>query len=95
MDGTDGGNEAYSTDTLHRIAAADIGQSVPNYGFPYSYTLTNLVPGSPDRRGQSRRPRAALGLVPAPERSQPAEHGLGERGFLWVRDRAADVPRRS
>ena len=48
IDGTDGGNEAYSTDTLHRIAAADIGKSVPNYGFPYSYSLTNIVPGSPE-----------------------------------------------
>jgi glucose/arabinose dehydrogenase len=48
IDGTDGGNEAYSTDTLHRIAAADIGKSVPNYGFPYTYTLTNLLPGQPN-----------------------------------------------
>jgi glucose/arabinose dehydrogenase len=48
IDGTDGGNEAFSTDTLHRIAAADIGVTVPNYGFPYSYTLTNLLPGQPD-----------------------------------------------
>jgi glucose/arabinose dehydrogenase len=48
MDGIDGGNEAYSTDTLHRIAAADIGKSVPNYGFPYSYSLTNVVPNTPE-----------------------------------------------
>ena len=47
IDGTSGGNEAYSTDTLQRIAAADIGKSVVNCGFPYSYTLTNLNPGDP------------------------------------------------
>src|SRR5262249_30307902 len=49
IDGTDGGNEAYSTDTLHRITAKAIGQSVVNDGFPYSYTLTNLQPGSPNQ----------------------------------------------
>jgi hypothetical protein len=48
IDGTDGGNEAYSTDNLFRIAAADIGKTVPNDGFPYSYTLTNLQPGQPN-----------------------------------------------
>jgi hypothetical protein len=48
IDGTDGGNEAYSTDNLFRLAAADIGKTVPNDGFPYSYTLTNLLPEQPN-----------------------------------------------
>lgn len=49
IDGLDGGNAAYSTDTLHRIAAVDIGNVVQNDGFPYSYTLTNDLPGQPNR----------------------------------------------
>jgi hypothetical protein len=48
IDGTAGGNEAYSTDNLFRIPAANIGTTVPNDGFPYSYTLTNLLPDTPN-----------------------------------------------
>jgi hypothetical protein len=47
IDGTDGGYYGFSTDTLQMISAADVGVTDPNFGFPYSYTLTNQTPGSP------------------------------------------------
>jgi hypothetical protein len=47
IDGTDGGYNGFSTDTLHMISAADVGVTDPNFGFPYSYTLTNQAPGEP------------------------------------------------
>ena len=47
IDGTDGGYYGFSTDTLQMMPAAEIGVTVPNFGFPYSYTLTNQAPGEP------------------------------------------------
>ena len=65
-----------------------------NDGFPYSYTLTNLLPGEPDTVVNPGGRVPPAGLVPAPARSQSPQHRVGERGCLRVRDRAADVPGR-
>jgi glucose/arabinose dehydrogenase len=57
IDGNDGGNEAWSTDELDRIPAAQIGATPGYFGFPelvdgqliYSYVKTNDLPGQPVR----------------------------------------------
>jgi hypothetical protein len=59
IDGIPDLNEAWSTDTLDKIAAADIGASVPNFGFPYTYTLTTTTPG-----GTGPRINSAGGVPP-------------------------------
>jgi uncharacterized protein YccT (UPF0319 family) len=84
MDGTDGGNEAYSTDTLHRIAASDIGKSVPNDGFPYSYTLTNLTPGTPNtvvNPGGRVSPLASFQPLRDPNLPSTGSESEGAAGF--------------
>jgi hypothetical protein len=45
IDGTSGGNEAWSAETLQRVPVADMGVRVDNFGFPYHYTLTSETPG--------------------------------------------------
>ena len=45
MDGIPNGNEAWSADTLDRIPAALVGNSVVNFGFPYTYYRTTDTPG--------------------------------------------------
>ncbi|MHC5541155.1 hypothetical protein ACYOEI_23275, partial [Singulisphaera rosea] len=47
IDGNEGGNEAWSTDELDKIPAAQIGGAIENFGFPYSYTRTIDKPGDP------------------------------------------------
>jgi len=47
IDGNNYGNEAWSADELDIIPAAQIGHSVPNFGFPYSYVKTIDKPGDP------------------------------------------------
>jgi hypothetical protein len=84
IDGTSGGNEAYSTDTLHSIAAADIGSSVPNFGFPYSYTLTNLSPGSPNvvvNPGQRVPPLISFQPLRDPNLPNTGSESEGASGF--------------
>jgi glucose/arabinose dehydrogenase len=84
IDGTSGGNEAYSTDTLQRISAASIGQSVPNDGFPYSYTLTNLTPGSPNtvvNPGQGVPPLIAFQPLRDPNLPTTGSESEGASGF--------------
>src|SRR5262249_48878733 len=50
IDGIPDPTEAYSADTLQRVPAANIGVVVPNFGFPYTYTLTNVTPGGAGTR---------------------------------------------
>jgi hypothetical protein len=47
IDGNSYGNEAWSADELDVIPAAQIGHSVVNFGFPYSYIKTIDKPGDP------------------------------------------------
>jgi hypothetical protein len=47
IDGNEGSNEAWSTDELNKVPAADIGKVVENFGFPYSYVKTVDHPGDP------------------------------------------------
>jgi glucose/arabinose dehydrogenase len=85
IDGTDGGNESYSTDTLQRIAAADIGKTVPNDGFPYSYTLTNLRPGGQPNTvvnpGGRVTPRVSFQPLADPNLPATGSESEGAAGF--------------
>lgn len=73
IDGLDGGNEAYSTDTLFRLPAAQIGVTLPTSGFPTSYTLTNDLPGQPDRVvNPGGRVTPIASFQPLPDANLPA-----------------------
>ncbi len=60
IDGTSGGNEAWSADTLQRVPAADMGVKVDDFGFPYHYTLTNVTPGGAGTRIDLRPPDGVI-----------------------------------
>jgi glucose/arabinose dehydrogenase len=84
IDGTDGGNEAYSTDTLFRIKATDIGRIVPNDGFPYSYTLTNPLPDMPNtvvNPGSRVSPLASFQPLRDPNLLSTGSESEGASGF--------------
>ena len=45
IDGIPDANEAWSADTLERIPAAMVGNTIVNFGFPYTYYRTTDTPG--------------------------------------------------
>lgn len=89
IDGLADSNEPLSADELNRIPAADLGVTVPDFGFPDSYTeyRTGVLVGDPDRAPvvafqplggpQGKEFEGATELVFAPSEFPPAlQQGL-------------------
>ena len=92
IDGNDGGNEAWSTDELDRIPAAQIGASVPYFGFPEtingqlteSYYKTIDKPGDPVKvinPGVGVQPLVAFEPLPDPVLTAEGSESEGSSGF--------------
>jgi hypothetical protein len=92
IDGNSGGNEAWSADELDRIPAAQIGSSVPFFGFPeqingqlvYSYVKTIDKPGDPVTTinpGVGVQPLVAFEPLPDPVLTVEGSESEGASGF--------------
>jgi glucose/arabinose dehydrogenase len=84
IDGNDGGNEAWSTDELNRIPAAQVGGDVEDLGFPYSYTKTIDKPGDPVvvvNPGGGIQPVVAFEPLPDPVLTVEGSEREGPSGF--------------
>ena len=92
IDGNDGGNEAWSTDELDRIPSAQIGVTVPFFGFPevingqltYSYVKTIDKPGDPVtvvNSGVGVQPLVAFEPLPDPVLTAEGSESEGPSGF--------------
>jgi glucose/arabinose dehydrogenase len=92
IDGNDGGNEAWSTDELDRIPAAQIGGAVEFFGFPtlvnghivYSYVKTIDKPGDPVmvlNPNVGVQPVVAFEPLPDPVLTVEGSESEGSSGF--------------
>ncbi len=92
IDGNDGGNEAWSTDELDRIPAAQIGGPVEFFGFPtmykghleYSYVKTIDAPGDPVtvvNPSIGIQPVVAFEPLPDPVLTEEGSESEGSSGF--------------
>jgi glucose/arabinose dehydrogenase len=92
IDGNNGGNEAWSTDELNRIPKAQIGVTVPFFGFPevingqltYSYVKTIDKPGEPVtvvNSGVGVQPLVAFEPLPDPVLTAEGSESEGPSGF--------------
>jgi hypothetical protein len=84
IDGNGFGNEAWSTDELNRIPAAQIGGAVEYFGFPYSYTRTIDKPGDPVtvvNPGLGVQPLVAFEPLPDPVLTAEGSESEGPSGF--------------
>jgi hypothetical protein len=84
IDGNSSGLYGLSTDNLDYIPANEIGVSVPNFGFPVSYTLDNQAPGEPVTVvNPSERVAPLVSFEPLPDANIPdlGSRAQGAAGF--------------